>query len=62
MDIGAADRGFVNFNENFAGANFGHGNLSQSDAFTGVGLNKSIHHFLRHGFTLLMFKIFRITL
>jgi hypothetical protein len=62
MDIGTADRGHVDLNENFTGANFGHGNLSQGNAFTGVGFNKSIHHFLRHGFTLLMFKVFQITL
>ena len=49
MDIGAANSSLMDLDQNFAGTGDGYGNTSQRNAFAGVGLNKSIHHLLRHG-------------
>jgi hypothetical protein len=48
--ISTADGGFMNFDENFAGAGSRHGNFTQLQTGTGYGFNNGIHPFF-HGIT-----------
>jgi len=44
MDVGAADRGFVNFDQNFSGARHGNRHLPQFQTGAGCGFYNGIHH------------------